>query len=370
MKKVLFVIGSLQVGGAETVMVDLVNNIYKEFDITVLLIEKRGELLNTINPEIKLKYITKSKEFCNNFISAIYNKVKLSLLYRYLSKKKWYINRIYNKILKENYDTEISFLAGIPGDIVSQSPNKFSKKIAWIHSCVNKDNPRLYNKYLTYTKNFNTIVAVSQGSMEKFKETYPQCSSNIVLIHNFIDTNKIMNKANLKCNIVFAKNKLNCLSLGRLSPEKGFDRIINIAKKYEDTIDFYIGGFGPQKDELENEIKTKNIKNVFLLGLLENPYPYLKNADFFLLSSRSEAYPTVVIEAMVLNKFIIATDVAGVKEILEEYDNKIIVKNEDSAIPIGLDQYLNIKEKKSISNANFEKRNKTNLQKIKELISQ
>ena len=151
MKKVLFIIGSLQIGGAETVMVDIVNNIYRDFDVTVLLVEKRGELLKTINPNIKIKYLTKSQEFCNNLISKIYNKIKLSLIYRFFSKKAWYIKRIYNKVLKETYDAEIAFLAGIPGDIVFQSPNKKSKKIAWIHSCVDK-----YNKK-SYQKNFEFI---------------------------------------------------------------------------------------------------------------------------------------------------------------------------------------------------------------------
>ena len=56
MKKVLFSIGSLQIGGAETVLVDIVNSIYQEFDITILLIEKRGELINNINKKVKIKY--------------------------------------------------------------------------------------------------------------------------------------------------------------------------------------------------------------------------------------------------------------------------------------------------------------------------
>lgn len=368
MKKILFVIGSLQIGGAETVMVDIVNNIYKEFDITVLLVEKKGELLKTINPSIKLKYLTKSKEFCNNFISVIYNKIKLSLIYRFLSKKQWYINRIYKKLLKEDFNTEIAFLAGVPGDIVSKSPNHNSKKIAWIHSCVDKNNYKSYQKHLTFTQGFDEIVSVSKGSYEVFKRTFPNIEGNLILIHNFVDVNKIYNKSKEKLANNYSKDKINFLSLGRLSFEKGFDRIINIAKKYEDKINFYIGGIGPKKEELEQLIQNKQIKNVSLLGLLKNPYPYLRAADVFLLSSRSEAYPTVVIEAMILNKFIIATDVAGVEEILEGYTNKIIVKNTDKDIDIGINKYLSIKKNRKANENNFRIKNEKNLQKVKDLI--
>lgn len=368
MKKVLFIIGSLQIGGAETVMVDIVNNIYRDFDITVLLVEKRGELLKTINPNIKIKYLTKSQEFCNNLISKIYNKIKLSLIYRFFSKKAWYIKRIYNKVLKETYDAEIAFLAGIPGDIVFQSPNKKSKKIAWIHSCVDKYNKKSYAKYLTFTRNFDIIVAVSQGSMDVFKETFSQIEGNVILIHNFVDTNKIINKANLEFTNVFLEEKIKCLSLGRLSQEKGFDRIINVSKKYENKINFYIGGIGPLKETLDDKIKQLDIHNVFLLGLLKNPYPYIKNCDVFLLSSRSEAYPTVVIEAMILNKFIIATEVAGVKEILKDYPNKTIISNNDDSLADGIEKYLKVRKSCDSINNNFAEINKNNLQKVKDLL--
>ena len=368
MKKILFVIGSLQIGGAETVMVDIINNIYKEFDITVLLIEKRGELLKMISPSVKLKYLTKSKEYCSNFVTAFYNKIKLSLIYRFLSKKKFYVNKIYKKILNEQYDTEIAFLAGVPGDIVSKSPNRQSKKIAWIHNCVDINNNKSYKNNLVFTKTFDEIVAVSKGSYEVFKSAFPNIEGNLILIHNFVDVNKIYNKSKEKIANNYSKDKINFLSLGRLSFEKGFDRIINIAKKYEDKINFYIGGVGPKKQELEQLIQTNQIKNVFLLGLLKNPYPYLRDADVFLLSSRSEAYPTVLIEAMILNKFIIATNVAGVEEILEGYNNKIIIKNTDQDIELGISNYLAFKKSKRTNENNFRIKNEKNLQKVKDLI--
>ena len=366
MKKILFSVGSLQIGGAETVMVDIINNIYKDFDITVLLIEKRGSLIESLNSNIKVKYLTKSSEYCDNKLSAYLNMIKLSLIYRFLSKKKWYVNRIYKKVLKDTYDTEIAFLAGVPSDIISRSPNKKSKKISWIHSCVDKYS---YQKYLTLAKKFDVIVGVSKKSLDIFEQTYQDIKCKTILLNNYVDVTKIINKSNMNFDNIFSKNKINFLSLGRLSSEKGFDRIINVAKKYHKTINFYIGGIGNLETELKEQINKNNIKNVYLTGLLKNPYPYIKNADVFLLSSRSEAYPTVVIEAMILKKFIISTNCAGVEEILEKYENKIIINNSDDSLENGIYKYLEFKKYNNNNDDNsFIKQNEKNLELLKKVI--
>ncbi|HIS90376.1 MAG TPA: glycosyltransferase [Candidatus Faecisoma merdavium] len=365
MKKNLFVIGSLQIGGAETVMVDILNNIYKDFDITVLLIEKRGELLKSISPNIKLKYLTKGDEFCKSSLEKFYNKVKRSLIYRYFGKSKLYVNYVYKKILKTKYDTEIAFLAGLPSNLVKMSPNN-SQKIVWIHASVTKDDVTTYEKYSTICNSFDKIIGVSESCINIFEETFPESKGKIELIHNYVDINKIINKSNLE-NISFDSDKLNILSIGRIVSEKGFDRIINIAKKYENKINFYIIGDGPLKDKLTHSLVEQKINNVIFLGLKKNPYPYIKKCDAFLLSSRSEAYPTVVIEAMVLNKSIIATDVPGVSEILKEYLDKLIIPNLDNSIDEGLNIWLSRKNNNKNLTNNFKKINDDNLRKVKKL---
>lgn len=371
MKKILFVIGSLQLGGAETVMVDIINNIYTDYDITVLLITKDGSLLNVLTDKVKIKYLTKSNDYCNNLFEKVYNKIKRSLIYRYLGKNSFYVKKIYKKKLKENYDIEIPFLVGLPSEIVRRSPNSNSKKITWIHADVAGINDISYNKYLNVYKYFDKIIGVSEASIKTFEETFKESKGKIELINNFIDTNKIIEKAQLIIDVNYCKDKLNVLSIGRLVEEKGFDRIIKLAKKYEKEIKFNIIGDGPLKETLKNKIIENKISNVELLGLKTNPYPYIKQADAFLLSSRSEAYPTVVLEAMLLEKCIIATKVSGVEEILENYDNKFLVANDDNAIEKGIDEWLKNKNKKTNSkNEAFERKNKENLEKIKKILDE
>lgn len=369
MKKILFVIGSLQIGGAETVMVDTINNIYKEYDITVLLIEKRGELLEKLTHNVKLKFLTKGDEYCNNFLDRIYNKIKRSLIYRKLGKNKRYIKRIYNKILKEKYDTEIGFLVGLPTEIVRRSPNTNSQKLTWIHASVEKNDENTYNKYQGVYKYFDKVIGVSEDCIKIFENTFPESIGKIELIHNYIDVSKINKLSKEKMDINYSNKKLNVISVGRVVEEKGYDRIINIAKEYEKEIDFYIVGTGPLKENFQKNLEELKITNIHFLDLKKNPYPYIKNADAFLLSSRSEAYPTVILEAMILKKFIVATKVSGVEEILGKYENKIIIPNQDDSIKNGIDIWLNKKNEKNKNKEDyFEKINNENLKKIKRLL--
>lgn len=369
MKKVLFVIGSMQLGGAEVVLTDMMNNLCDKFDITLLLLEKRGPLLSQLNKKIDVKYVCLGSEYCSNGIKRVFNKVKLSLIYRFFGDKGIFSNYVHNKILNGvKYDVEVAFLSGILADIVRLSPNRDSKKIAWIHCEVTKEDVSTYNKYKKIVTGFNSIVGVSEASIKIFEETFPSTKGKIELIHNYIDINKIVDKANLD-SVIYDNSRINFISVGRICSDKAFDRIINIAKKYENKIVFNIVGDGPDRDKIEQSILENGISNVKLLGLKKNPYPYIKNADYFLLSSRSEAYPTVVIEAMVLEKPIVATNVPGVNEILDGYDNKVIVDNDDNSIEEGINSIIKLNDNNNKNNSVFVKENENNLKRVIKLFN-
>lgn len=373
MKKVLFIIGSLQHGGAETVLVDLLNNINQKFDVDLLLINNSGSLASRLDPKVKLRYVTQGLDKCNNIFEKTYNRILQSMIYRFLFKLRLFSKAIY-KMLNKNYDVEVAFLAGAPCEIIKNSPNRSSKKIMWIHADVKNDQSKSYFEYLSAYNYFDTIVGVSESSIQTFIKTFPDSANKIKLINNFVDVKRIIraSKEDVKDNI-FEKQKINFLSVGRLAEVKGYDRIINIANNYANIIRFNILGAGSKQKDLEDMVKKEKAKNVFLHGIRTNPYPYIKKADAFLLSSRSEAYPTVIIEAMILNKFIVATDVSGVREILNDYDYKIIVENNESGIQKGIEEYLKYKDRiinKDCTNLRFIENNKKNLMKVVELLNE
>ena len=133
------------------------------------------------------------------------------------------------------------------------------------------------------------------------------------------------------------------MSVCRLVDQKAIDRFIKVHSKLEkDGIHskVYIIGDGPNKSSLEKLIEKYNEKdNFFLLGQKENPYPYIKNADYFCLLSYYEGYGMVVDEAKILEKRIIITDTAA-KEGLENYKNSYILDNNEKAIYEGLKKIL------------------------------
>ncbi len=134
------------------------------------------------------------------------------------------------------------------------------------------------------------------------------------------------------------------VSVGTVFPQKGFDRLLRVHKRLLDE------GFKHQIQILGDGYDFENIKKLqqelgvtetsILFGFTDNPYPIVKNADFYILSSRYEGFPTVLFEAITLKKNIIATDVSGVREMLEEGKLGLIVENSDEGIFEGMKKAL------------------------------
>ena len=131
-------------------------------------------------------------------------------------------------------------------------------------------------------------------------------------------------------------NKKIIFSAGRLSDQKGFPWLIeaaNILCKKRNDLTFIIAGIGREEKRLKDLIKSYNIENSFhLFGFIENVDPYIKGCDLFVLSSLFEGMPNVVMEAMALSKAVIATDVNGVRELMEDGKTGIIIPAKDSKI--------------------------------------
>lgn len=330
MKKILFGITSLGLGGAERVLVDLANRLSNEYEITILTIYPKGELEKQLTDKVKLISLY-SKPFSQ------YNKVqKLSISLRLLSIDK----------PPKGYDTYVAFLEGPITRLFSKI--KKCKKIVWIHNDISKVfgnslkskikkilDKNIYRKY-------DKLVFVSEENRQDFNKLYGNYDQ--VIIRNYLDFNKVLEKAEENVKLPFDKNNINLVSVCRLVEQKAVDRFIKVHAKLEKEgihSQVYIIGDGPERKKLEQEIKElKEEDNFFLLGAKENPYPYIKNADYFCLLSNYEGYGMVLDEAKILNKLIIITDTAS-KESIENYKNGIILENSEKGIYKGLKKTLN-----------------------------
>ena len=355
--KIVFGITKLGIGGAERVLVDLANVLIQNFDITIFTIYSGGELEKELNPNIKLINLYKKQ---NKFIS----------LYILLFGK-----HIYSKYLKNKFDVDIAFLEGPITRIFSYGKNE---KIAWVHNDINKVFGETFKAkikcYLDkkFYKKYNKIVFVSKQNKQAFENKYGNIGE-MVIIKNYIDKNRIINKSKEKIDCEIKKNRNNnCkdlkvekindkiqkiksinyeepifITVARLVKQKGIDRFIRVHKRLIDDglkHKVYIIGDGEERKSLQKLVKTLNVQKTFIfLGKKENPYPYIKLADYFVLLSYYEGYGMVLEEAKVLNKPIIITKTAAI-EAVEDYEKKLIIENDEEEIYKELKKKLKFKK--------------------------
>ena len=338
MKKIVFGITSMTIGGAERVLVDIVNKLKDKYDITIFMLYGKGEFLNELDSKIKcISLYDKKYEDMGNL------KKKTIPLYVLANGK-----GIYNKYIKNKFDVEISFLEGPITRIFSNEGN--AKKIVWVHNDISKvfgDDKKASLK-LNIDKNsyskYDKIVFVSNDNKDSFNKIFNGLEEKEEIIYNYIDKSKIIEKSKLNVGQSYIdKNIPSILTVARLVEQKAIDRLIKVHKRLiQDGINhkMYVIGDGPEKQNLEKQIKELNVEETFkLMGKRDNPYPYMKIADYFALLTYFEGYPMTVEEAKILNKNILITNTSA-KEVLKGYSKKIIFENNENAIYEGLKQVL------------------------------
>ncbi len=326
--------------GAERVLVDLANKLSEKYEITIFTIYSNGELEKELSKKIKIKSLYKKTYLQLNNIE------KRTIPIKILLNKK----HIYNKYIKGNYDIEIAFLEG-PITRLFSVKNKNVRKIAWIHN----DISQVFGKSLkatikkkidkkTYSK-YELLVFVSRENLRNFNRQYKEIRNEYLekvkkdVIYNYIEKEKIIKKAEEKVELPYKQTVINFVTVARLVKQKAIDRLIKVHKKLiEEGLkhEIYVIGDGPERENLEKLIKESNVSNTFhLLGQKQNPYPYIKNADYFCLLSNFEGYGMVLEEAKILGKSIIITNTAA-REAVEKYKNSEIVENTEEGIYRGL----------------------------------
>jgi glycosyltransferase involved in cell wall biosynthesis len=331
LKKVLFIIESLSVGGAEKVLIDLVNNLDKDkYQITVIAIYNKSvrksyqrQFENLFEDHIKYRFLCDiTDEDKYKMFNRLLHRLPISLFYRL------YIH--------EKYDIEVAFSEGLPTKIICGSNNKKSLKYAWLHTdtrnfikgMIKKQIYIFKNRYLKYDR----IIAVSNSVAKSFEKEM-DIRKTVEVKYNPIDEKAIILKAQEPCQIIKKSEVFTIVSVGRLVEVKGYDRLIEIARKLkldELTFKILVIGDGEQRCKLEQLITEKGVGDcVELMGFHANPYKYMRQADLLICSSRAEGLSTVVTEAIILGKPVLTTDCAGMQELLGENEYGIITENSE-----------------------------------------
>ena len=368
MKNILFGITSLTLGGAERVLVDLANELSKNYEVTIWTLYGNGELEKQLNDNVKFK----------SYIKNSYNEISKIKRILMVLKTLLFRKNIYKKKIKSDYDVEVAFLEG-PITRLLSTENKKTKKIAWIHNDISKVfgtgvKSKLKKKLdeKIYTK-YEKIVFVSNDNLKEFEKIYPDIKNKKQVIYNYLDSSLILKKSEEKVE-KFEEDMTNFVTVARLVEQKGIDRLIKVHSKLIKKglkHNFYVIGDGPEKQRLEKIIKENNVEKTFkLYGKKENPYPYIKQSDYFCLFSYYEGYGMVLDEAKILNKKILITDTAA-REAVKNYPKAKIISNSEQEIYEILEEILNGKDKedkKSEEDIEMYYENKKILEQIKQLI--
>ncbi len=336
-KKIMFFINTMAGGGAERVLVNLLKVLdYSKYDVTVITVIG-GENLKDIPPDVTVRQIIKSK----NKLSAFLVKILYNI------PKKWFASLF----LRGKFDIEISYLPGFPTRVLAAKKSApDTKKIAFIHGSISKedmgilgysDTKSCLSEYLTFSK----VCFVSEAA-KNFFESQVGKLSNAMVLYNVLNYDEIKAKSSVPIDISYTTKGTKLIAVGRLVEIKGFERLLRVVNELKDSYDFelWILGQGHLHEKLDNYISINGLDNVRLLGYHENPYAYIRQADYFICSSFSEGYSTAAVESLVLGVPVITTDCAGMKEILKTDKYGYIAENSELGIKAGLKYVLDGEE--------------------------
>lgn len=346
-KKVLFFADGLYGGGAERVLQTVLKYLDKNlFDITLYSIKE--ETLNDLYPsDIIYHYIfyhwNPEDTFWERLRKRLINKFKL-LIYYYLSP-----SIFYSLFVKGKYDVEVAFIEGYATRIVSGSTNKKSKKIAWVHTDLEKNHwtqiayKNVQEEQKSYQR-YDMIVAVSDAVKEVIKRVFNIRKSHVKTIYNPIDTNEILNKTRIRMSLPQKLHNIRLVSIGRLVQQKAYCRLLRIINRLVQesySIELWILGEGGERKFLEDYIKQNDLEDfVTLWGFQANPYAYLSSCDLFVCSSIIEGYSTAVTEAIIVGLPVVTTECAGMKELLDNGKYGLITENSEDGLYFGIKKML------------------------------
>ncbi len=278
------------------------------------------------------------------------------------------LNFLLKNLLFEKQNSKFDYIFNFSGPntlnhIICKDVYKCDKKFIWIHSeySLTKNDPK---KYKNIFNKYDYIFAVSKVLTKELCNSLPKLQNKIKTLYNVVDRNFIINLSN-DSQIGF-KDNFNggnrILSVGRLDYIKGFDIAIKACKILIDKgydIKWYILGQGEEKENLIDLIKQNNLDNKFiLLGAFSNPYPFFKNCDIYVQSSRSEAYCLTLAEAKIFNKPIVTTVFPGTYEQIKDNETGIIVDTNPKSIADGVENLLESDELRKKISLNLSKEKK------------
>lgn len=337
--KVLFLIHNLMHGGAEKVLVNLVNNMnHDKFDVTIQTLFDVGVNKQFLSPKVNYKTVCR-KLFRGN--TKIQKRFSPEFLYRHM--------------IKGSYDILVAYLEGSCTRIISGCPEKQPVKIAWRHFAENKKEFLRAYRSLEEAKQvylkYDQVVGVSKTVIEAFEDLTKLTSVSIVK-YNTNETEKIKELAQEEIdNPKFIQDGLfKICGVAKIRPNKGFMRLARVHKRLQEEgykYRIYILGEGEEKEKIKKYLEQNDLSDTFVfLGYDTNPYKYVQKCDLFVCPSFEEGFNTAATESLIVGTPVVTTLCSGMKEMLgENNEYGLIEENSELGIYKGLKYMLDHPDK-------------------------
>ncbi|WP_346867984.1 MULTISPECIES: glycosyltransferase [unclassified Clostridium] len=363
-KSILFVIDSLHCAGAEKSITTLLNLLdYSKYEVDLQLLGYGGALEGILRKEVNLLPPLEYTRFTNlsikkaifksvtNFkIGMLKSRVSFSYKLRTASFSNTEKARIFwqcaSKAIqssKKYYDIAISYAQGVPTFYVADKV-KANKKYTWVNVSYKLQGIE-HDFQKKYYDIFDNIVAVSESTREIFSENYPEYKNKIKVILDINDYSIIKRMAASGESFEDEFKGLRILTIGRLAYQKGYDIAVEACRMLKDkNIDFrwYVLGTGYQEEEIKTWIKDMKLQeNFILLGVKSNPYPFIRDCDIYVQTSKFEGFGLAIAEARMLNKPVVTTRFDAVYNQMVHRKNGLVVDMNSQGIYDGILQIIN-----------------------------
>ena len=346
--RILIYIPQLIYGGAEKVLVSFANELVMHgHKVQVLELYERGLLKPQFDAQVTFDAVC-SKAYTEKYYASLAQvKKDPRLLGKLLFSKIVGYRRFAEKLAAKRYadqsfDVAINYLeTESPAFLLENIHAKMY--LQWIHIDVGKlQGKDALDAFSPAWQKTDGVVCVSRVAKESFMQRYPELSDKTHLLYNFYDEAEIKRKGREPFSFVGDSPVL--LSVGRMTEQKQYLRFLQVLARLRDegySFSWHVLGEGGQRRAIEEKIASLGLADrVFLHGLTDNPYKYMKNCDLFVLPSGWEGFPTVTVEAKALGCAVLATDVAGIREQLVHGKTGWIVDNDAEAIYEGIKRLL------------------------------
>ena len=376
MKKILVIAYNLHIGGIQKSLLNLLNYLCNDYDITLLLFSNKGEYFSEIPKRVRILFPNKKyfvigmsqKELLKNSFLLFLNRLVLKVKINIFGREKTLTKFLKKCTIPGEYDACISFQQNGPGKSMLFGANYCSLKVnskikvAFLHSDFEKAGTLTKYNIDEYDK-FDFIFSVSETGKNTLSKYFDKSKLKVCKnLHNVENIIELSQRYSID-----KRDVCTFVTVSRISEEKGIDRILNVAKKMNESglrFVWHIIGDGPLLSQYKSIVEREHMANILFEGSTKNPYPYIFSSDYLVITSHHEASPMVVQEAQILGTSVLSVNYSSAKEFI---NNEAVCENNDDSLYDILSKAIDLypKIKKTFVSGFTDENNRQN---VKELI--